>query len=186
MKLIDKDETQRVQEIKLQKLNLKMTKLNAPDKGFIYLVTSPSFEGWVKLGQTSNVKTRYRSYNHANPRKDFKLDCYKEVENKYRAELLLIEELKEFSIKSSGREWFKVKNKNKVINIINNYTDRKITIEELIKINKEWNHGDIYKGGRPKGSKSNYHYHSKTKVKRTVRARNKKGQFTKEERIKND
>ena len=115
-----------------------MTKLNAPDKGFVYLVTSPSFEGWVKLGQSSNVETRYRSYNHANPRKDFKLDCYREVDNKYRAELLLIEELKKLSIKASGREWFKVKNKNKVINIVNNYTDRKITIEELIKINKEW------------------------------------------------
>ena len=138
MKHTDKDKAQRLQEIKLQKLNLKMTKLNAPDKGFVYLVTSPSFEGWVKLGQSSNVETRYRSYNHANPRKDFKLDCYREVENKYRGELLLIEELKKVSIKASGREWFKVKNKNKVINIVNNYTDRKITIEELIKINKEW------------------------------------------------
>tara|TARA_R100000963_G_C4631467_1_gene96473 strand:+ start:556 stop:1284 length:729 start_codon:yes stop_codon:yes gene_type:complete len=133
-RMYKKRNKKRSNKSKLTQLNLKLTKLNAPDKGFIYLVSSPSFDGWVKIGQSADLETRYRSYNHSNPRRDFKLDCYIEVENKWRAEYLLIEIVKKFSIKSSGREWFKVKNKNKVINIINNYTDRKITMEDLITI----------------------------------------------------
>ena len=82
-------------EKKLRKaLKRRLLYFNTVDKGFIYIVTSPSFNGWIKVGQTIDVERRCRNYNHTNPRGDWILECFKKVENKHRAETILLNKIK--------------------------------------------------------------------------------------------
>jgi hypothetical protein len=127
-------------EKKLRKaLKRRLLYFNTVDKGFIYIVTSPSFNGWIKVGQTIDVERRCRNYNHTNPRGDWILECFKKVENKHRAETILLNKIKKLSIKHSGREWFKLTNKNKekAITIFKEYKDKKITMKKIIRLNED-------------------------------------------------
>jgi len=102
---------------------------NKPKKGFIYCITNPSFEGWVKVGKALNLKNRLTGFNGSTPYRNFKVEYKRKFENYSRAEYFLLCKLNVASEKQSS-EWFKI-DLNKAIDIIKNYQDIDITPENI-------------------------------------------------------
>jgi hypothetical protein len=69
---------------------------------YIYVITHPKFEGWIKLGRAVDVNKRLRTYQTHCPDRDFKLEFsiktpyYKQIEGYF-----------DYFIKEQKREWFK-------------------------------------------------------------------------------
>jgi hypothetical protein len=102
---------------------------NKPKKGFIYCITNPSFEGWVKVGKALNLKKRLTGFNGSTPYRNFKVEYKRKFENYSRAEYFLLCKLNIASEKQSS-EWFKI-DLNKAIDIIKNYQDIDITPKNI-------------------------------------------------------
>jgi hypothetical protein len=75
--------------------------------GVIYLVEHELYPGWIKCGMTVNMNTRLKTYNCSDPLKRFKFVTSKVVEDRRKAELMLINNLKAKSDLQSG-EWFRI------------------------------------------------------------------------------
>lgn len=56
------------------------------EDGFLYLVTSPAYPGWTKVGQTSDYEKRLQTYQTASPYSDYQMPVKKWVENRIEAE----------------------------------------------------------------------------------------------------
>ena len=76
-------------------------------EGFIYLVTHPLFEGWVKAGMTIDYEQRMVTYNISDPLSRFELTAVKWVENRRKAEKDLLALLEDVAQECRG-EWFRV------------------------------------------------------------------------------
>lgn len=74
-------------------------------EGFVYLVTHPLFDGWVKAGMTIDFEQRLTTYNVADPLSRFTLVAVRWVSNRRVAETILLERLSEMAMQSRG-EWF--------------------------------------------------------------------------------
>ena len=112
----------------------QLKKLNGEEKGYIYIISSPTFKDWIKIGRTTNdPKIRVTSFNVATPFRDFVLDYTKEVENTQRAEYQLHEKVHNNKLtKKRVGEWFKITNKNKVIQLMENYNNEKLSKADLL------------------------------------------------------
>ncbi len=75
--------------------------------GHLYIITSASFPGWVKVGTTTDLKKRLHVYQTCSPFRDYELvysiehPKYKEAENKIK------DTMKHFA-KSIKNEWYEV------------------------------------------------------------------------------
>jgi hypothetical protein len=78
--------------------------------GVIYLIEHEMFNGWVKCGMTTNMISRLVAYNCSDPLKRFKAIVQKEVNDRRKAETLLIHNLSMTAAIQSG-EWFKIDRK---------------------------------------------------------------------------
>lgn len=76
-------------------------------EGFVYLVTHPCFEGWVKAGMTIDYELRLGTYNVADPLSRFEMVTIKWVKNRREAETLLLEALRPLSKDIRG-EWARI------------------------------------------------------------------------------
>lgn len=90
---------------------------------YIYIITHPKFEGWIKLGRTNNLQNRLNSYQTGCPNREYKIDYFKEVniDQAYSIE-------KHFNtfIKNNGYEWFNI-SIEEGINTINTVIENKIS-----------------------------------------------------------
>ena len=103
---------------------------NTNDKGYVYMISSPTFKKWVKIGKTYDIKQRLQQFNCGIPLKNFKIECVKETKNKSVAELLLLNKVySEVGIERKG-EWIKVNNKQKAIEIFKTHRNRKVTQQD--------------------------------------------------------
>ena len=118
---------------RIRTLYKMLNKEKEPKKGFVYCITNPSFEGWVKVGKTVSIKPRLCSFNGSTPYKNFKEEYKKEFENYTRAEYFILCKLNQVSEQASG-EWFKI-NLEKAITLIKNYEDTDITAKNLSEFN---------------------------------------------------
>ncbi len=71
---------------------------------YIYVITHPNYNGWIKLGRASNIEERLRSYQTHDPYRAFKLE--------FRAVVIpnvckYIENYFKNNISGNGYEWFK-------------------------------------------------------------------------------
>ena len=90
--------------------------------GYIYAFKNPAFKGWVKIGKTTNLKNRLRSFNTGSPFKDF--ECVHSIDiPKTKLKTCEKKILKETSLQAeeSNGEWRKICSK-KLMNIFNCYT----------------------------------------------------------------
>lgn len=74
-------------------------------EGFIYLVVSPSYPGWVKAGMTVDFEDRLSTYNQSSPLSDFVMKAVRWVPDRRVYEDCLLNELSKISNKVRG-EWF--------------------------------------------------------------------------------
>lgn len=70
-------------------------------KMYIYVISNPAFEGWIKIGKANKVDSRLRGYQTYCPGRDFKLEFY--IITKYA---YLIEGYFKKYISGNGNEWF--------------------------------------------------------------------------------
>lgn len=76
-------------------------------EGFVYLVTHPSFQGWVKAGMTIDYEVRLAAYNVADPLSRFELTAAKWVADRRNAEKKLLERLTTQAKEIRG-EWARI------------------------------------------------------------------------------
>lgn len=73
--------------------------------GFLYLVISPAYPEWIKVGQTTDYEKRLGNYQTASPFADYQMVACKWVENSFEAEQALLTKAKlVFEVKG---EWIK-------------------------------------------------------------------------------
>jgi len=100
---------------------------------YIYIISHPKFEGWIKLGRAINPQKRLDSFQTNCPNRSFKLEYFKETEYYFNIETYFNNQ-----IIGNGYEWYKIKVKD-AINIINNILDE-------LKVNPDYYcKGDNYK-----------------------------------------
>lgn len=73
--------------------------------GFVYVVTSPQFPGWVKIGSTMNLDERLVAFNVHNPYGDFTYSFYNFFDFRVEAERTIHAKFEE--ARGSG-EWFRL------------------------------------------------------------------------------
>ncbi len=73
-------------------------------EGFVYLVTHPCFEGWVKAGMTIDYELRMTAYNVSDPMSRFALVAARWVADRREAERRLLYALSEHAKEMRG-EW---------------------------------------------------------------------------------
>jgi len=69
---------------------------------YIYIITHPKFDGWIKLGRALNVSKRLENYQTYCPDRAFKLEYSLKTEYVYHIELYF-----ENNIKGNRYEWYK-------------------------------------------------------------------------------
>ena len=75
--------------------------------GYLYIITNPAFESWVKVGITENLKKRLEVYQTCDPARGYKLE-YSLYHPKYKeAEKKIKEMMYHFATEIKG-EWFKI------------------------------------------------------------------------------
>jgi hypothetical protein len=77
------------------------------EEGFVYLVKSESYPGWIKAGMTIDYEERLGVYNLYTPTKNFQMFATKWVADRRICETILLEELSKIAEVTKG-EWFKV------------------------------------------------------------------------------
>lgn len=75
--------------------------------GYLYIVTNPSHEGWVKIGVTEDIKNRLHVYQTGDPKRNYKMEFYIFHPDAYSAEKK-IKETMHFFAKSQRNEWYEV------------------------------------------------------------------------------
>ena len=77
--------------------------LNHPYNGYVYILTNPSWVGWVKIGRATNIDNRLRSYNTSSPYRDYKIVYYKKINNPS-----IIENYFNDKYGNHNNEWFNI------------------------------------------------------------------------------
>lgn len=102
-------EIKRITELKTKTNN--RTRLT---EGFVYIITNPVYDGWVKVGSALNMEERLASYQTCDPNRGYKIEFIWHFDNRKEAERLAHNALHKH--RGNG-EWFKL-NVKKAIKII--------------------------------------------------------------------
>ena len=80
--------------------------------GYVYAITNPAWDGWVKIGMAVDAVDRCNSYNTSSPLRDYKLVHYVKADNRADAEkkahLLAASVTAHPWNKVDNGEWFKL------------------------------------------------------------------------------
>lgn len=102
-------EIKRITELKTKTNN--RTRLT---EGFVYIITNPVYDGWVKVGSALNMEERLASYQTCDPNRGYKIEFIWHFDNRKEAERLAHNALHKHR---GNEEWFKL-NVKKAIKII--------------------------------------------------------------------
>ncbi len=92
------------------------------EAGYLYIVSSPTFKDFIKVGKTTDLKKRIIGYNSSTPHSDFRyINTTPLLTNLSKAEEYIIKYLGETLV---AKEWF---NKNKLF-------DAQIALEDAINL----------------------------------------------------
>ena len=75
--------------------------------GYVYAITNPAWEGWVKIGMAVDADDRCKSYQTSSPLRDYKLEHCTYFEDRRKAEQQAHEKAEEIA-DECGSEWFKM------------------------------------------------------------------------------
>lgn len=76
-------------------------------EGFIYIISNSEFPNYYKIGVTSDINNRLRTYQTSSPHRNYKLEYYIYHPNCYLAEQKIRENMKYFA-KEIKNEWYMV------------------------------------------------------------------------------
>lgn len=97
---------ERLIDIRLRKEEQRTERKNSVvTDGFVYMVVSPAYPGWVKVGQTSDYESRLSTYQTASPHADYCMVWIKYVDDRRSAESKILDFAKSaYEVKG---EWIK-------------------------------------------------------------------------------
>lgn len=72
-----------------------------PYNGYIYIMTNPAWDNWVKIGRAINLDKRLESYNTSSPFRDFKIEYSTQIFNPILIERYFFEKYGK-----DNSEWF--------------------------------------------------------------------------------
>lgn len=76
-------------------------------EGFVYIVSNKNFPNHYKVGVTTDIEKRLKSYQTSSPFRDYKVEYYIFHPNCYDAEKRVQEQMKYFAL-SRKNEWYEV------------------------------------------------------------------------------
>lgn len=80
---------------------------NRMKEGFIYIISNPAHDGFIKVGVTENIDSRLRTYQTSDPKRAYKIEYYIFHPDCYDGEKKITEAMKPFA-KSIKNEWFEI------------------------------------------------------------------------------
>lgn len=80
---------------------------NKEESGDIYIISNPSWKGWIKVGMAIDAKDRCKQYQTSSPFRDYKLHYSRFFNDRKDAEKKAHKLLKKKSEEKKG-EWFKI------------------------------------------------------------------------------
>ena len=75
--------------------------------GYIYIITNPAWDGWVKIGMAVDAEDRLKGYQTSSPLRDYKLEFSIPVDDRRMAENMAHEKASWIAEEQRG-EWFKI------------------------------------------------------------------------------
>jgi len=75
-------------------------------EGYLYIISNNNFPGYYKVGVTSDIKSRLRTYQTASPLRNYKIEYYINHSDCYEAEKQISKKLRYFATEIKN-EWFK-------------------------------------------------------------------------------
>lgn len=75
--------------------------------GYLYIITSPAYPGWVKVGTTLNLNNRLHTYQTGSPFRDYKV-LYSLYHPEYLQAEKLIKDTMKYFAKKIKNEWYEV------------------------------------------------------------------------------
>jgi hypothetical protein len=90
---------------------------NKEKTGYVYAITNPAWEGWIKIGMAVDAEDRLKGYQTSSPLRDFVLLHKKFFDNRRRAEAEAHISADKIAKERRG-EWFKIDTSD-AINLIN-------------------------------------------------------------------
>lgn len=75
--------------------------------GYLYIITNPAHVGWVKVGVTSDIKSRLRTYQTSDPSRCYKIEYYIHHPDVYKAEKQVRELMEPFALRIKN-EWYEI------------------------------------------------------------------------------
>ncbi len=75
--------------------------------GYVYAITNPAWEGWVKIGMAIDAEDRCNAYQTSSPLRDYKIETSVIVKDRRKAESEAHKKAKQIAGQCAG-EWFKM------------------------------------------------------------------------------
>jgi hypothetical protein len=75
--------------------------------GYLYIITNPAFEGWVKVGTTYDLAHRIHVYQTSDPFRQYKVEYSLHHPNFREAEKKIKEVMKHFALEIKN-EWYRI------------------------------------------------------------------------------
>jgi len=76
-------------------------------EGFIYIISNSNYPDYYKIGVTTDISGRLRTYQTGSPHRNFKMEYYIFHPNCYEAEQQIRENMRYFALEIKN-EWFRV------------------------------------------------------------------------------
>ena len=76
-------------------------------EGFVYIISNKNFPNFYKIGVTTDIKNRLRTYQTSSPFRDYKIEYYIFHPDCYKAEKMIEEQMKYFAL-SRKNEWYEI------------------------------------------------------------------------------
>jgi hypothetical protein len=83
--------------------------INHPYNGYIYIITNPAWNNWLKIGRALNVDRRIDTYNTSSPYRDYKSIYYTKIKDPNMMENFLYDKYGK-----KNNEWFNISVENAI------------------------------------------------------------------------
>tara|TARA_R110001632_G_scaffold199797_1_gene322336 strand:+ start:175 stop:558 length:384 start_codon:yes stop_codon:yes gene_type:complete len=82
-------------------------KLSKVLDGYVYVITNPAWEGWVKIGMAIDAEDRCNAYQTSSPFRDYTIEAYIAVKDRRKSEAEAHKKAKKIARQTIG-EWFNI------------------------------------------------------------------------------
>lgn len=75
--------------------------------GYVYIISNPAHQGWLKIGVTEDIASRLHVYQTSDPKRAYKVEYYIQHPDCFTAEKKIKEMMHYFALRQRN-EWYEV------------------------------------------------------------------------------